>query len=156
MQLPYCSTQLRCRNRARDIGHHVYSHLKKPLSTALENQEALTCLYVWPSLSAFLTLMWSSILSRAQVSHSTPALPTTKTDQKYIVLFLAGRCCQSQKLHFLSSPGPVFWSGLFIKRKMAACVYTTVEEGLVFSSLKALIHWKKWLKYSSLDFLTLF
>lgn len=91
MQLPYCSTELRCRDRAKDIGHHAYSHLKKPLSTALKNREVLTCLYVWPSLSAFLTLMWSSILSLAQVSHSTPVLPITKTDQKYIVLILAGR-----------------------------------------------------------------
>lgn len=41
-------------------------------------------------LSAFLTLMWSSILSLAPGKSLSPVLPITKTRQKYIVLILAG------------------------------------------------------------------
>lgn len=48
-------------------------HLKELLSTALENQEVLTSLYVWPSLCALPSLTWISILPSAQVSHSAPA-----------------------------------------------------------------------------------
>lgn len=106
---PYCSTQLKCKNRDKDVGQHAYSSLKETLITALENQEVLTSLYVWPSLGACLSLMWISILLSAQVSHSTPVLTTMKTDQKHLVFILTGRgIVTSKNLNILSSPGPIF------------------------------------------------